>query len=153
MPVVDMTTSCTGWTDAQRGELLCCRCPETNGRDREDSTKAAAGGSTEMKSAVSKSAVSVHDLERLGSVPVAQPREFGRLAPRRAALLATAEPSDSAAGFGRVMRLPRISAARRSDSPTQAAYMRSVVAPPPPWPSRPATVRRSTPAVRGSVAE
>src|SRR5437870_9613632 len=37
---------------------------------------------------------------------------------------------------------------RRSHSPTQAAYTRRVVAPPPAWPRRPATVRRSTPAVK-----
>lgn len=54
---------------------------------------------------------------------------------------------------GRFNLVPKISAARRSDSTTNAAYSRSVVEPPPPWPSRPATVRRSTPAVSSAVAE
>jgi hypothetical protein len=53
--------------------------------------------------------------------------------------------------FGR--RDPSSSAAFRSDAATHAAYTRSVVAPPPPWPRRPATVRRSTPAESSSVAE
>lgn len=53
--------------------------------------------------------------------------------------------------FGR--REPSSSAAFRSDAATHAAYTRSVVAPPPPWPRRPATVRRSTPAESSSVAE
>jgi hypothetical protein len=44
-------------------------------------------------------------------------------------------------------------ATRRSAWSTQAAYTLSVVAPPLPWPRRPATVRTSTPAAMSSVAE
>jgi hypothetical protein len=44
-------------------------------------------------------------------------------------------------------------AAFRSASSTQAAYTFNVVAPPLPSPRRPATVRMSTPAAIGSVAE
>jgi hypothetical protein len=75
--------------------------------------------------------------------------------PARAPLQAAVssdQSSDLGNRFGRVRRLPRMSAARRSASATQAAYTRSVVTPPPPWPSRPATVRMSTPAVMSSVA-
>lgn len=51
------------------------------------------------------------------------------------------------------MRPDRVLAARWSASETQAAYTRRVVAPPPPCPRRPATVRGSTPAEISSVAE
>lgn len=48
---------------------------------------------------------------------------------------------------------PSTSAALRSASVTNFVYTRSVVLPPPPCPSRPATVRRSTPELSSSVAE
>ncbi len=60
----------------------------------------------------------------------------------------------SSAMTGRAgIREPRLPAARWSDSATKAAYTRSVVVPPPLCPSRPATVRTSTPAAISSVAE
>ncbi|MEU5693594.1 hypothetical protein [Actinosynnema sp. NPDC020468] len=49
--------------------------------------------------------------------------------------------------------LPRVVEARWSASSTQAAYILSVVVPPPKWPGLPATVRMSTPPAMRLEAE
>jgi hypothetical protein len=67
---------------------------------------------------------------------------------RRAAAMVSYGPRGAFEGTGLGMMLAIVVAARRSASSTQAAYTFRVVAPPLPCPSRPATVRRSTPAAK-----